>query len=71
MKLNASFLLLSSVSAFAPRAIFLRPSSCLFVKYDTSAAIKNAMEASETFGKTSAEARSAWELVEELDAANR
>jgi hypothetical protein len=69
MKLNAYFLLLSSASAFAPRATFPRP-SCLFMQ-DTAEAIKTAMEASESFGKTSAEARSAWELVEELDAANR
>jgi len=73
MKLNVSLLLTigSSVGAFAPRA-FLRPSlsSRLGMQVDTSEAIQQALEASETFGKTSPEARSAWELVEELDAAN-
>ena len=29
------------------------------------------MAASEEFGKTSPEARAAWDIVEELDAANR
>lgn len=37
---------------------------------DTSDAIKAALEASNTFGKTSKEARVAWELVEEIDSAN-
>lgn len=37
---------------------------------DTSDAIKAALEASKTFGKASQEARVAWELVEEIDAAN-
>jgi hypothetical protein len=37
---------------------------------DSASAISAAMEASEKFGKTSKEARIAWELVEELDATN-
>ena len=40
------------------------------VHMDTSKAIEAALEASKTFGKTSVEARMAWELVEEIDAAN-
>ena len=41
------------------------------VHADTSDAVKNALEASRVYGKTSAEARMAWDIVEELDAANR
>lgn len=40
------------------------------VHMDTSDAIKAALQASKEFGKTSPEARMAWELVEEIDAAN-
>ena len=41
------------------------------VHTDTSDAVKKALEASRVFGKTSVEARMAWELVEELDSAKR
>ena len=41
------------------------------VHTDTSDAVKKALEASRVYGKTSVEARMAWELVEEMDAANR
>merc|ERR1711920_1213272 len=37
---------------------------------DTSAAIKIALEASKEYGKTSFEAKMAWEAVEEIDSAN-
>lgn len=40
------------------------------VQKDATEAIKAAMAASKEFGPTSAEARMAWELVEEIDAAN-
>ena len=40
------------------------------VLVDTSKAIKAALEASKTYGKTSVEARMAWEAVEEMDAIN-
>lgn len=40
------------------------------VRRDNSEAIKNALQASEIYGKSSKEARLAWELVEEMDAAN-
>jgi hypothetical protein len=40
------------------------------VHVDSASAISAAMEASEKYGKTSKEARIAWELVEELDATN-
>lgn len=74
----ASFLLLSSAStasAFAPSSrAFVRPASVstssALQMQDTAEAIAAAREASEKFGKTSPEARMAWELVEELDAAN-
>ena len=38
---------------------------------DTSEAVANALEASKMYGGTSPEARVAWDIVEELDAANR
>mmetsp|Transcript_14726 Transcript_14726/g.20494 ORF Transcript_14726/g.20494 Transcript_14726/m.20494 type:complete len:152 (-) Transcript_14726:182-637(-) len=72
MKLALSFGLLATVSAFAPQAAFTRQSMALFDTHhvDTADAIKAAMEASEKFGKTSVEARLAWDTVEEMDAAN-
>ena len=56
----------SSSSLHRHRAI----PSVLFMQ-DSAEAVKAAMEASETHGKTSPEARAAWSLVEEIDAANR
>ena len=38
------------------------------VSADSEAAVQAAMEASEKYGKSSVEARMAWEYVEELDA---
>ena len=72
MKFNTAILfLLGSANAFVPQATWKQPvsSSALFVK-DTSEAVQAAMEASEKYGKTSPEARVAWNVVEELDAAN-
>ena len=69
-------LVVATSEAFAPSA-FVRPSSSTRIfgttanKVDTSDAIRVAKEASETFGATSAEARIAWEDVEEIDASNR
>ena len=40
------------------------------VHSDTSELVKKALEMSRTYGKTSKEARMAWEVVEEMDAAN-
>ena len=37
---------------------------------DASSAIKEALEASKTFGPTSPEARIAWETVEDMDSAD-
>jgi len=37
---------------------------------DTTEAVKNALEAAKIYGKTSPEAKMAWDIVEELDAAN-
>mmetsp|Transcript_33225 Transcript_33225/g.61185 ORF Transcript_33225/g.61185 Transcript_33225/m.61185 type:complete len:153 (-) Transcript_33225:471-929(-) len=66
-----SALLVASASAFAPSATFVRPSVSLFnARVDSSEAVKAAMEASEKFGKTSPEARAAWDIVEELDASD-
>lgn len=41
------------------------------VHADTSEAVKNALEASKVYGATSEEAKLAWDIVEEVDAANR
>ena len=78
MKLSfASSLLLlggtacGTAGAFAPSSkVAFRPSSCLSMTKDTSEAVKAATEASEKYGKASPEARMAWEVVEEMDAAN-
>ena len=41
------------------------------LKADSAQAINEAMAASEKFGASSAEARAAWDVVEEIDASNR
>lgn len=41
------------------------------VHTDTSDAVKNALAASRLYGKQSPEARMAWDIVEEMDSANR
>ena len=79
--LSSLLLASSSVSAFAPssraRATFVnghaaRAQAATPLKMqDTANAVAAAKEASEQYGGTSPEARMAWELVEELDAANR
>lgn len=74
MKLSFSLFVLlgASANAFVTNTNgFGRPSFGLSMSVDSSDAVKAAMEASEKFGKTSPEARMAWELVEELDASNR
>ena len=71
MKFNAAiFCLLGSATAFVPKTSLQQRSYALFMQ-DTSEAVKAAMDASETYGKTSPEAKAAWALLEELDAANR
>jgi len=76
MKLSLSFAVLaaaaSSVNAFAPPTFGVRQTTHLnsVTRPDASAAIKAALEASKKFGATSAEARMAWETVEEMDAAD-
>lgn len=70
MKLYIALSLIGSAAAFAPHASFVRPTISLSM-VDSSAEVEAAMEASEKYGKTSPEARQAWELVEELDASNR
>lgn len=54
-----------------PKAALQQPSNTALFLQDTSEAVEAAMEASEKYGKTSQEARLAWNVVEELDAANR
>lgn len=58
-----AFAMTAVVSAFAP-VRFARPSTKIFNDLDSSEAVKAAMEASEKFGKSSKEARIAWETVE-------
>jgi hypothetical protein len=73
MKLSISLALLaaSAVSGFAPSTFGVRPSTQLAsTRPDTSEAIKAALAASKKFGATSAEARIAWEKVEEMDASD-
>lgn len=73
MKLSVSslvILLISSADAFAPMHMASRTPTFLRMSVDTADAVKEAKEASEKFGATSPEARVAWELVEEIDAAN-
>ena len=73
MKFNAAILFIaaSTCSAFVPKANMQRAASSRLLMQDTAQAVQAAMAASEKFGKTSPQARSAWELVEEMDAANR
>lgn len=71
MKLYHTLALLGIYHADAFTAGMARASvaSRLYMK-DTSEAVAAATEASKKYGETSPEARVAWELVEELDAAN-
>lgn len=72
MKLSLLLLLPAISSAFAPAATF-RPrlitttTSLDGDRTDATEAINAALEASKKYGSTSAEARTAWEVVEELD----
>lgn len=61
--------LVASADAFAPAGFGARASTLL--KADSAEAIKEAMAASEKFGASSPEARSAWDVVEEIDASTR
>ena len=51
----------------ANRRIFV---TSLHSRPDASGAVQEAMDATETYGPTSAEARVAWDIVEELDASD-
>ena len=53
-----------------PQGLVLAPRLTL-LKADSAQAINEAMAASEKFGASSAEARAAWDVVEEIDASNR
>jgi len=57
-------------AALAAEMAEIEPCEEPTVREDNSEAVKMAMEASEIYGKTSKEARMAWDTVEELDAAN-
>eukprot|EP00977_Amphora_coffeiformis_P017477 scaffold5744_cov159-Amphora_coffeaeformis.AAC.6 len=71
MKLHLVILFISGANAFTPKSTYTqRPSFSSRFMQDTSDAVQEATKASETFGKTSPEARTAWNNVEELDAAN-
>ena len=72
MRLSAlvSLALVASSSAFVPstpqRSLQVSP---LFAQLTSEEAVAAAKKASEEFGPTSPEARSAWDIVEEMDAA--
>ena len=69
--------LFASGSAFAPVAMVntagRRGLATTFVMASSASeeAVKDAMAAAEKYGKASPEARAAWDIVEEIDAANR
>jgi hypothetical protein len=66
-------ILLPLVGAFAPQASFVRHTTARFAEArpDTSGLIKDAMAKAKEFGTSSAEARLAWEVIEEMDASSR
>ena len=66
MKLSFAVIFLSSVSAFSPSASLMGRSATSLSMVDTASAIEEAMAASEKYGKTSPEARAAWDIVEEM-----
>lgn len=61
----------ASVNAFAPSVLRVPSSTSLSAeRLDTSEYVSAAIAASQTFGPTSKEARVAWDIVEEMDAAD-
>jgi hypothetical protein len=71
MKFCLSIALLAvSAQAFAPAPFGVRSKTQLAVKTDSSALVKEALEISKKFGASSAEARLAWETVEEIDSSD-
>lgn len=65
--------LFASANAFAPLALnTAQRGPVTFLEATASEeAVKEAMAASEKFGKASKEARAAWDIVEEIDASTR
>eukprot|EP00568_Trieres_chinensis_P012831 CAMPEP_0183293530 /NCGR_PEP_ID=MMETSP0160_2-20130417/2180_1 /TAXON_ID=2839 ORGANISM="Odontella Sinensis, Strain Grunow 1884" /NCGR_SAMPLE_ID=MMETSP0160_2 /ASSEMBLY_ACC=CAM_ASM_000250 /LENGTH=220 /DNA_ID=CAMNT_0025454661 /DNA_START=52 /DNA_END=714 /DNA_ORIENTATION=+ len=71
MKLSLLILSAASVKGFVPSASFRSASTSLNgARVDPSEAIAAALEASEKFGSTSTQARTAWEVVEEMDSSD-
>lgn len=72
MKLSVTLLLATtSASAFvAHQPSFVSKTQLSVVHPDASAAIEAAVQASKNFGPTSPEARVAWDVVEEISAAD-
>lgn len=65
-------LLVASAHGFAPVPIGVRSRApTALCMSDSETAIKDAMAASKKHGATSPEARAAWDIVEEIDAATR
>jgi len=64
------FLIAATASAFSTARFAVRQPTLLRSKADASAAIKEALAASEEFGAASPQARVAWEIVEEIDSAD-
>ena len=64
--------LFASANAFAPLSLNTAQRPATFLAATASEeAVKEAMAASEKFGKASPEARAAWDIVEEIDASTR
>ena len=71
-------LLASGGNSFAPVALTTtkkagasRPATLIMASTASEDAVKAAMAAAEKYGKASPEARAAWDIVEEIDAATR
>lgn len=68
---GAAVSLLASAHAFTPAAFGVSRSSTALCMVQSADAVKAALEASKKYGATSVEARTAWDIVEEMDASNR
>jgi len=64
------FLIAATASAFSTARFAVRQPTLLRSKADASAAIKEALAASEEFGAASPQARVAWDIVEEIGSAD-
>lgn len=70
MKVYFSLSLLAVAQSFSPSTMQMRRTTQLSARADSSDLIKQALEASKTYGPSSPEARLAWEAVEEVDSSD-